>query len=734
MLSEKQMEHYPLGKFDYHCSRKKAINMRNNHCRHQKVVRCNKVAMRLNQYESKKVNSHMRHQLVEARRQNALLGHFLDCSSQPFATGNLQGSISYCNRAFELLTGYTRQELQRLNWSNDLTPTELHDTEREHLRVLLETRESVRYEKEFIRKDGSRVHVDAFVHQMVNELTGRASYFAYFTDITERVLAQREVLKRKERMRTILNHIPTPVMCCTPGRNGKIFFLNDCFVETFGYAWEDIPTLLDWITSSFPCGNLIKTLHWNEEGSKPIFLEGYPEMKNLALTIEDLFSPHNGSPGCVNALTSREIWVISKDGTRRDVLISTAFIDGMVVCSLVDTTNLKRIEEELRVAKIVAESANRAKSEFLANMSHEIRTPLNGIMGAMQLLEYTNLDEKQYEYLEIIKKSSQNLLSLINDILDLSKIESGKTELECVAFDMGKAISDVVRTQISLIHLKGLRISIDIAEDIPVCLLGDGLRLKQAVLNLLGNAIKFTEQGGVGITVDCHELDDDTVIVRVQVSDTGIGMSPETVEHIFDPFVQADSSTTRRYGGTGLGLSISKRLIELMGGRISVKSTEGMGSTFIIECPFAVQKTIVESEDGKKASSLTGISLEILVVDDEPTNIRVISELLLKLGHSVYCASNGQEAVELWGRGNFDIILMDIQMPIMDGNMATLEIRQREIDKQRHTPIIALTARALNEERNFFTTCGYDGYITKPFDIDEALCEMEKCLKNSSTQ
>lgn len=418
---------------------------------------------------------------------------------------------------------------------------------------------------------------------------------------------------------------------------------------------------------------------------------------------------------------------------------------GAIVINFRDVSERRRAEENLRRAMVAAEAASRAKTEFLANMSHEIRTPMNGVLGMTNLLLNTPLSEEQREYASLAKSSADSLLTVIDEILDFSKVEAGKLVLEPIEFQLRECAELVLRLQALRAQEKGLDFSCDISPDTPEFVIGDPNRLRQIITNLIGNAIKFTERGKVSFCAYPDAISRDTVTIHFEVRDTGIGIPGDKQAAIFEPFSQADGSTARKFGGTGLGLTICARLAEKMGGRIWVESVVGQGSNFHFTVVIGVRQHPASPKPSDASQSLAQLAsaasydsaseqfsnCRILLAEDNVVNQRLALRLLENQGHFVTVVPDGRAALAALELAAYDVVLMDVQMPNMDGLEATALIRAMELGTGRHVPVIAITAHAMQSDRDRCLAAGMDAYLSKPVDAHKLLVTIQAVCKQA---
>jgi PAS domain S-box-containing protein len=489
---------------------------------------------------------------------------------------------------------------------------------------------------------------------------------------------------------------------------------------------------------------------------------GYTVDEVLRLGWKDLTYPED-VPASTEELAAlvqgqKESYVLEKRYVRKDgsmiwgqLAVSfqrdAAGLPTYVIAIIQDITERKRIEEELRRAKEAAEAANRAKDEFLANVSHEIRTPMNAILGMTDLVLDTPLRDDQRQNLKTVKSAGENLLVIINDLLDFAKIEAGKLELELADFSLRSAVGDTLQALAGRAHTKGLELIYYVQPDVPDALVGDAGRMRQVLLNLVDNAIKFTNQGEVAVRVRLVMdpngpkrstgpiLQSSNVLLHFEVRDSGIDSPRDKQERIFRAFEQEDASTTRKYGGTGLGLTIASRLVALLGGQIAVDSEPGCGSTFTFTAQFGLQSTtaVADAPGSPAAAAPAGgqrgsLPLRILVAEDNEFNAQLLEQLLGKHGHSAELAANGREALRLTIEKTFDVMLLDIHMPEMDGFQVARTIREREQREGGHLPIIALTARSRREDRAQCLAAGMDDFLAKPIQAADLWATIDRIV------
>jgi PAS domain S-box-containing protein len=638
------------------------------------------------------------------------------------------------NRACQSL-GYTRDELI------GLTPIDLDADVARHNIEDLETRlnagETIAFESRHRRKDGTAFPVEVRCQAFWEG--GSRFTLALARDVSERKRTEEALRESEDRFRGTFENAAIGIAHLDA--QGRCLRANGKLADIIGYAQTDLVGK-----------RLQEVVHPDDLDANIALLGSLMHGDMPSFTMEKRFIREDGSI----------VWAYLSVSLQRDAAGEPAYYIAIVQ----NISERKRLEQELRQAKESAEAANRAKDEFLANVSHEIRTPMNAILGMTELVLDTPLSDDQRACLTTVKSGADSLLTIINDLLDFSMIESGKLKLDRDDFSLRTLLGETLRALAVRAHKKGLELVSHVQPDVPDALIGDASRLRQVVLNLVGNAVKFTEEGEVVVRVEVAAAPAPVgeIELVVTVSDTGIGISQDKQETIFRAFEQEDTSTTRKYGGTGLGLTIAARLVALIGGKINVQSEPGRGSTFAFTARFALQPQrpesvtdrpafqtgslpapIVDDNVGRERSDAPGAAqarpaqdatpaadvtpLRVLVAEDNELSAQVMEQILIRKGHHVWLATNGREALSLVEERSYDLLLLDVHMPEIDGFQVVQAIRQRERDSGGHLPTIALTARSRIQDRERCLAAGMDDFLTKPVRTAELWAAIDRVLR-----
>ncbi len=537
-------------------------------------------------------------------------------------------------------------------------------------------------------------------------------------EITERKLVEGQLRLSESKLQSIFKSVPEAIV--VTDSMGMIAQCNDAMCVIFGYTMDEL------------IGQRISLLMPPEEGSP----QNSETKVNLIKWREKLGNQPSVMPGQRRDGSVFPVRLTVSE-THRD---NEHFFVGVMQ----DFTAIQSAQDLLVEAKEKAEQANRMRGEFLANMSHEIRTPMNGIVGMTELALDTSSPELQKEYLTLARDSANHLLQIINEILDFSKIEAKALELELREVSPAQLIRHTVRSLEQLARVKGVDLQLKMADNMPELVWMDPVRMRQALTNLLGNAIKFTDQGSVVVKTELlSEMDDQTVLLRISVIDTGIGFDPERTEALFSPFTQADGSVTRSFGGTGLGLAITRSLLQLMGGYIAAEGQPGKGASFVATLPVkkvtrpsmpASDFVLLEKQEGGLPLVSKPVDCSVLLVEDHEINRKLAEIMLQRMGYRYATAADGQQALDRLAQERFDVVLMDVMMPVMDGITALRELRAREAGGGRRTPVLMVTAHAMTGDKERFIAAGADGYVSKPMSLAELQKEISRVISSTEAE
>ncbi len=603
--------------------------------------------------------------------------------------------VEYVNPAMERLSGYSQQELLSMEICQLIHPDSLSGINAENW-FLLRKNTGINFEFRLQNKNNREIWVD-FSARLI-DFYGKPAFLATAADITEKVEQRSHEKETEADDRQSLLLMATKDGIADYNLETAELFLSSQWKEMLGFQESDVADSLEaWL-------DLV------HEADKDLARELLDKLKKGEVPASDT-----------------EYRMVCKDGSVKwiQAKLSVVFAEDSkpvrVLCTHSDITERKKSEAELIAAKELAEEAAKAKSSFISSVSHEIRTPLNAIIGLADLLmQEEGLNEVVAENLRSIKFSSDHLLGIINDVLDFSKLEEGKVNLDKTDFNLEQLVNETTKAVELKAREKGIPVAVRINPNVPQTVLADAGRLRQILLNLLGNAVKFTSEGHIDVYVKMLERSGQTCRLRFSVSDTGIGIPEEKRQSIFESFTQAEENTFRKFGGTGLGLSISKKLVELQGGEIGVKSIEGIGSTFWFELPMEISEKKMEVAADKGVKGVKDLrGMKILLVEDDRMNQFVMKQFFKKWNASLEIAENGRIAIEKLSSEVYDLVLMDVHMPEMDGFEATRIIRDRSSDVIDHqVPVIALTADVNNETRTRVREAGMNDFVTKPSEPD----------------
>ncbi len=611
------------------------------------------------------------------------------------------GQIINVNPRMCEILGYSREELLGRSFRDFSHSADLIEEENLLSRLIRGEIDHYTLEKRYVRKDGQPVWA-----RVSSSLARRAGHSNRIS-VVEYVAERRETLNSSEERFRLLSFFTDYAVWEYNLQTGALWW-NEAYTRLFIGQTPDTATSFDWWVERIHPEDRDETLRRYRAA-----FEGTGER----FSTEYRFQRSDGSYAYV---LDRVAVLRSTQGTAIRILGTT-----------IDLTDRKQLETELHRAKDAAEEANRVKSHFLANMSHELRTPMSGILGMVGLALDEETSPVVRDCLQTAKESADMLLTLLNDILDFSKIEAGKLTLEAAPFSLRAMLAQCMKVPSMRAEAKELLFACHLPDNVPDALAGDKVRLRQVLSNLVDNAIKFTEHGEVTVSIKVESQTETHVCLEFSVADTGIGISDANLQRIFDPFSQADASTTRRFGGTGLGLAICTMLAKLMGGHIWAESQPGTGSTFHFTARLALAKAPLP-QTGEASANLGDVSLpassrlRVLLAEDTPANQKVVVWILSKRGHTVEVAENGHQALEMLQQKDFDLVLMDVQMPVMDGFEATAAIRTRERQGDKRLPIVAMTAHALKGDQERCLEAGMDAYIAKPMDRRELVAVVER--------